>query len=301
MNEKILVAEDSPTQAIQIRHILTAAGFEVETAANGEEALRAIERQPPDLVLTDLDMPKMNGLQLVEAVHRRFARVPVVLMTAFGNDEVAARALEAGAASYVPKRNLEKDLLETLRDLLAVVAANRELARLSEFLTGQDARYQIGNNVASIPSIVAHVQAELAELKFADENERIRVGVALSAAMRNAIHCGNLELTTMCESDGLELSGGDRALDRLVAERSAQAPYRDRNAWLESRLARGEAVFIVGHQGPGYDPRPMLGGNDVAHLGSDAEGGWVLVKNFMDEVTLDAEGKQLTMTKRSAR
>ena len=60
MNERILVAEDSATQAIQIKHILAAADFEVETAANGEEALRAIERRPPDLVLTDLDMPKLT-------------------------------------------------------------------------------------------------------------------------------------------------------------------------------------------------------------------------------------------------
>jgi CheY-like chemotaxis protein len=300
MNEKILVAEDSPTQAIQIRHILTVAGFEVETVANGEEALRAIERKPPDLVLTDLDMPKMNGLQLVEAVHRRFARVPVVLMTAFGNDEVAARALEAGAASYVPKRNLEKDLLETLRDLLAVVVADRELARLSEFLTGQDARYQIGNNLASIPSIVAHVQTEMAELKMADENERIRVGVALSAALRNAISCGNLELAETCEEEGPEFGDGTRTLDRRVAERSRQAPYRDRNVWLETRLIRGEAVFIVGHEGPGYDPRPSFDDN-AARLGSDAEAGWVLVKNFMDDVSLDDKGKQLTMIKRSAR
>ena len=99
MNQ-ILVAEDSLTQAIHIKHLLAAAGFGVETVANGVEALRAIERQAPDLLLTDLEMPEMNGLKLVEAVHRRFPWVPVVLMTAFGSDEVAARALEAGAASY---------------------------------------------------------------------------------------------------------------------------------------------------------------------------------------------------------
>ena len=209
--------------------------------------------------------------------------------------------LEAGAASYVPKRNLEKDLLEAIRDLLAVVAADRELARLSEFLVEQDARYQIGNNLASIPSIVAHVQTEMAELKMADENERIRVSVALSAALRNAICCGNLELAETCEEEGAEPFGGSRSLDRLVAERSVQAPYRDRNAWLESRLVRGEAVFIVGHEGPGFDPRPSFGDNNSPRLGSDVEGGWVLVKNFMDEVTLDDEGKQLTMIKRSAR
>jgi CheY-like chemotaxis protein len=299
MNEKILVAEDSATQAIQIKHILATAGFEVETAANGEEALRAIERQPPDLVLTDLDMPKLNGLQLVEAVHRRFPRVPVVLMTAYGNDEVAARALEAGAASYVPKRNLERDLLESIRDLLAVVAADRELARLSEYLTDHDARYEIENDLASIPPIVGHVQSELAEMGLADESERIRIGVALSTAMRNAICCGNLEVTAVCASEQPASDAG-RTIDRLVAERSAQAPYRDRGAWLETHLARDEAVFLVGHEGPGFTEQELFGERDGDRLDSDADG-WLLIRSFMDEVTLETDGKQLKMVKRSAR
>jgi CheY-like chemotaxis protein len=260
----ILVAEDSPTQACQIKHLLVAAGFSVEMTPDGIEALSAIERCPPDLVLTDLDMPRMNGLELVEEVHRRFPRVPVVLMTAFGSDEVAARALEAGAASYVPKRNLEKDLLETIRDLLAVVAADREQARLSEFLIEHETRFEMGNDLAAIAPIVAHVQADMAELKLVDETERIRVGIALETALRNAVRRGN-------------------------------------PAWIETRLARGEAVFVVGHQGPGYDSATFLVGNDAARLQSDADDGWLLVKSFMDRVTLNADGTEVTLVKRAAR
>ncbi|HEV2972515.1 MAG TPA: response regulator [Pirellulales bacterium] len=260
----ILIAEDSPTQAIQIKHLLITAGFRVEAVPDGIEALAAIERSPPDLVLTDLDMPRMNGLELVEAVHRRFPRVPVILMTAFGSDEVAARALEAGAASYVPKRNLEKDLLETIRDLLAVVEADREQARLSEFLIEYETRFELGNDLAAIAPIVAHVQADMAELKLVDETERTRVGIALEAALRSALHRGN-------------------------------------PAWIETRLARDEAVFVVGHEGPGYDSTKLLGGNDTARLGSEADDGWLLVKSFMDRVTLSADGTQVTLIKRAAR
>ncbi len=300
MNQ-ILVAEDSLTQAIHIKHLLAAAGFGVETVANGVEALRAIERQAPDLLLTDLEMPEMNGLKLVEAVHRRFPRVPVVLMTAFGSDEVAARALEAGAASYVPKRNLEKDLLETIRDLLAVVVAESELARLSEFLTEQEARFDLGNDLAAVAPIVAHMQADMDEMQLVDEAERIRVGVALGAALRNAIFCGNLELTAACGNDAaVSGSGANSALDRLTAERTAQSPYCDRNAWLEARLSRGEAVFVVGHEGAAYRHELFQVGDDATRLESDDDG-WVLVKSFMDEVTLDAGGKLLTLTKRATR
>ncbi len=265
----ILVAEDSPTQAIQVKHLLVAGGFTVETAANGAEAIAAIERSPPDLVLTDLDMPMMNGLELVEAVHRRFPRVPVVLMTAFGSDEVAARALEAGAASYVPKRNLEKDLLETIRDLLAIVEADRQSAHLSEFLTEQETHFDLGVDLDAVHAIVGHVQSEMAELKLIDETERIRVGIALECALRMAI-AGRRPTTALAD-------GG--------------------NVWLRTRLSRTDASFTVGKEGPEFDVGD-LNENSLDSIGAASGCDWVLVKTFMDEVTFDAAGGRLQMTKR---
>src|SRR5206468_266943 len=91
---RILVAEDSSTQAQQIQLLLEEAGFEVEHAVNGLAALQAIGRRAPDLVLTDLDMPEMNGLELVEKMSREHAGIPVILMTQFGSEEIAVQALQ---------------------------------------------------------------------------------------------------------------------------------------------------------------------------------------------------------------
>src|SRR5689334_3334319 len=99
MAYQVLIAEDSPTQAQQPQFILEDQGYEVETAGNGLEALAAIERRRPDIVVTDLEMPQMNGLKLVETVKAKYASIPIVLMTAFGSEEIAALALRKGAAS----------------------------------------------------------------------------------------------------------------------------------------------------------------------------------------------------------
>src|SRR5437588_10999292 len=104
--QTIFVVEDSPTQSEQIKILLTEAGFEVKQAGNGVQALQALERGTPDAIVTDLNMPEMDGLELVEEVRTRYAAVPVILMTAFGSEEIAIQALRKGAASYVPKRNL---------------------------------------------------------------------------------------------------------------------------------------------------------------------------------------------------
>ena len=74
----------------------------------------AIEQHHPDIVLTDLHMPEMNGLELVTAVKEKFPDIPVLLMTAKGSEDIAAQALRQAAASYVPKRRLADDLVRTI-------------------------------------------------------------------------------------------------------------------------------------------------------------------------------------------
>ena len=100
-------------------------GFHILLAADGIEALDVMRREPVDLVLTDLQMEGMDGLQLVEAVRADFPLTPVILMTARGSEEVAVQALEKGAASYVAKRRLPKELLEIVHQVLASSDENR--------------------------------------------------------------------------------------------------------------------------------------------------------------------------------
>src|SRR5205085_333036 len=108
---RILVVEDSRTQALAIEMLLHDAGFETALATHGGEALEVLRHSSFDVVLTDLQMPVMNGLELVEAVRRDHPMTPVVLMTALGSEEIAVEALRKGAASYVPKRILNQSIV----------------------------------------------------------------------------------------------------------------------------------------------------------------------------------------------
>src|SRR5205814_676917 len=119
---RVLVAEDSATQAEEIRLLLEDAGFLVGLAADGLEAVEAVRREPPDVVLTDLNMPRMNGLELVEALRREPTSPPVILMTQYGSEEIAVQALRNGAASYVPKRNLARDIVPTIDEVVAMAS-----------------------------------------------------------------------------------------------------------------------------------------------------------------------------------
>src|SRR5581483_8250139 len=111
----VLVVDDSAVERHRVEKLLhKIADLTVLTAANGKEAIALLGREHLDVVLTDMQMPEMDGLQMVEEIRAKFPAVPVVLMTAHGSEEVAVQALQKGAASYVPKRNLAQDLEETI-------------------------------------------------------------------------------------------------------------------------------------------------------------------------------------------
>src|SRR5262245_37240762 len=100
----ILVVDNAKIDQHYVAGLLHAhGGWRVTFAGNGVEALAAISREPPAVVLTDMQMPVMNGLTLVEKVREQFPHVPVVIMTGAGTEQAAVEALRAGAADYVPK------------------------------------------------------------------------------------------------------------------------------------------------------------------------------------------------------
>lgn len=102
--ERILVVEDSAQMRDFLAQVvLPAVGYVVETAHNGAEGLAAVRANPPDLIITDLAMPKMNGLQMVEALRREGYLIPVILITAEGSEALAVQALRLGVMDYFVK------------------------------------------------------------------------------------------------------------------------------------------------------------------------------------------------------
>jgi two-component system chemotaxis sensor kinase CheA len=109
----ILVVDDALTVRELQRSIFEHAGYRVRTAANGVEALDRMTQDIPDLVLTDIEMPQMDGFQLTEAIRARpgFASVPVIILTSRGSEESRRRGLDAGADGYIVKSGFDQGAL----------------------------------------------------------------------------------------------------------------------------------------------------------------------------------------------
>ena len=289
---RVLVVEDSPTQASEIRFLLEDAGFDIGLAIDGIAALSSLQEGLPDLIVTDLQMPRMDGLALVEAVRSGHPSVPVVLITAHGSEEIAARALRCGAASYVPKRYIGRDLPEVVRQIIAMAAPDPDRERIIESLEETRLRFALANDESLVAPLIRRLEEVVREMGVCDQADLIRLAVALRESIVNAIDHGNLELDSEMRQDD------ERIYHRLGEERRGQSPYRERRVRIAVGVTRTEATFTVRDEGPGFDPATLPDPTDPANLCRIGGRGLLLVRTLMDEVRFNATGNEITLVKR---
>lgn len=124
---EILIVEDSSVEAELLRRILVRAGYRVSLATNGEEALQVLRAHPCALVLSDIQMPLMDGYALCREIKRdeKLWMIPVVLVTMLTQPEDIIEALNAGGDSYITKPYVEASLLQRVRSLLAATGSRK--------------------------------------------------------------------------------------------------------------------------------------------------------------------------------
>jgi len=136
---KLLVVDDEAAARSALAELLRDEGYVVHTAGDGFKALGQLEEWAPDIVVTDVQMPGMSGIELMEKLRERMPGVGVVVMTAFGSVENAVAAMQAGADDYLTKPVHFPELLLILERMLESKALRQENARLRDALGGGDA------------------------------------------------------------------------------------------------------------------------------------------------------------------
>ena len=237
-------------------------------------------------------MPEMDGLELVQAIKNDFSLVPIVIMTAQGSEDIAARALQLGAASYVPKKRLAQDLAATVRRVLAGASADREQSSLMHYLESSEAVFELANDLSLIKALVHHVLQTLRCLPLGDETERLRVTVAVEEALFNAYYHGNLEI-------GATQGKLDRQACEAMAQQKLQESFHaGRRIRVAIRMTRDEARFVIRDEGPGFDVARFIGPPAVAFPDEATGRGIYLMHAIMDEVTFNPAGNEVTLVKK---
>jgi CheY-like chemotaxis protein len=288
----ILLVDDSSVQRRIVHNLLDGVGvWRVVHANDGVAALAAIEQQQPNLVLTDIYMPRMDGLALVEQVRDRFPHIPVVLMTGMGSEQVAVAALKAGAADYVPKRAMVNDLGPILERVLENARAETDRLRLLDGITGRVTRFVLANDPQLIGPLVSQIRDDLLAIGVCNRHSATRVGIALEEALLNAVYHGNLEISSKLKENG------DEPFRALARERRALEPFASRRVRVVSRVTRQKATFLIADEGPGFDVASLPDPTDPANLERPSGRGLLLMRTFMDDVRYNATGNVVTLVK----
>lgn len=302
---KILLVEDSPTQAVEITMLLEAANHEVIHASNGKLGLEELRRQSLDVVVTDLEMPELNGLQLVESMRRDFSHVPTILVTSHGSEELAAEALQKGAAGYVPKHQMAASLNDTIIDVLGVIRTDASFARLITTLRKNVFLFELPNDPMLIQPLIGLLMQVSAGMELLPSVEMVRLGVAVEHAVVNAMCHGNLELKTeQCPT--FHEMARDGVLNDAMNQRLTDPAYRNRCVEVEAIATTQEIRVRIADAGNGFDIStvPQIGKIDVHAEYDDGEGhrprgkGLVLMASFVDELIFNEAGNEVTLVKR---
>ena len=285
----ILVVDDSTVdRTLATGLLMQESGWHVIEANDGKSAIALLKTSPPDVVVTDLQMPEMNGLELIEAIRKSHSHIPIVMMTSKGNEEIAVQALQSGASSYVPKRAFPTMLVDTVRRVLAAMHESRKHSELTE-------AFVLDNDVNLLMAMSRHLQSLLSDSWNLDRTDRLRTGTALEEALLNAMYHGNLEVSS-------ELKEQDHQAFYALAEvRRASDPWLSRKIYVNVRLNPEEAIFVIRDEGRGFDPSSLPDPTDPENLARPFGRGVMLMRAFMDDVTYNSVGNEVSLHRKRFR
>jgi two-component system NtrC family response regulator len=149
--DTILIVDDEKNYLVILEALLAPEGYEVITEVNPTNALRLVKETDFDLVITDMKMPKIDGIHLLDEVKKIDPELPVIIMTAYGTIEMAVEAMKKRAYDYITKPFRNEELKLTVKKALELYSLKKENRRLSEALTD---RYRYGNIIGKSKEMI---------------------------------------------------------------------------------------------------------------------------------------------------
>ncbi|HMK65268.1 MAG TPA: sigma-54 dependent transcriptional regulator [Thermodesulfobacteriota bacterium] len=169
MAERLLIVEDETTLSASLKRVFMREGYEVETFVSAEDALKDLDQTPYDVILSDILLPGINGIEFLQEVKKRFPESMVVIMTAYASIETAIGALRAGAFDYILKPIIHEEIKRIVRKALNFQSLHNENQRLKKQIGARyDFEHIVGQSV-EIQQVIQEVK------KFSDSKSNILV------------------------------------------------------------------------------------------------------------------------------
>lgn len=288
----LLVADDSDLDRMFIQELLKKEPLDwlVEAVSSAEQAVKLMREIAFDVVITDVLMAGMSGLDLLNHVHRQPRKVPVIVVSGQDTQAAAVEALRNGAASYIPKDRLSALLGETVRQILEAVTAEKNHQSLVATAEEMRFHFKLDNDLRLIHPLIGMIQQMAMGMNILDTDNCTRLGIAVDEALSNAMCHGNLELS---EEDMAYVRSHlhDGIPIEVVERRRVEPSYSTRAVHVACLLTREGVKIVIRDDGKGFSP---------SALGSEEERrGITLIENLIDKVSYNEHGNEITLIKRA--
>lgn len=252
---KVLIVEDDSFSLKYFETLISIEGYDCRIAENGKIGLEVFKEFKPDIVLSDIQMPEMDGLEMLAAIRRLHTDAIVIMATAFNSEEYAIKALKLGANDYL-KKPVTPDSLKRLFTKYSRIIRNRNLKSDVLFsFTRKEFTLKIESKIE-----IVHVVADMLKRETSaifDESERVGIELGLAELITNAIEHGNLEISFAEKSRAMEKN----QLEKLFEEREENAKLGSRKVTIDFKQNENSCEWLITDEGEGFDwkavPNPL--------------------------------------------
>ena len=293
---KILIVEDDLASREYLKNAIEIEGHEYQAAENGKEGLEFFAEFKPDLVLCDIQMPIMDGLELLEAVRAKKSNSIFIMITAFSTEDYAVEAFHLGANNYLKKPVRQADLLELLQKYDTIIKNRKAIIpKVPGNLLHREFVLEFNTHTENIPRVVDYLITETGNLFTSDE--RISIELGLVELLTNSLEHGNLEISFEEKSNALQ----EGVLNKLYEDRLSNPKFLERKIRVNFRMNNSQAEWLIEDEGKGFDWKALQ--NDIQEERLfDLNGRGIFICQFLfDELEYMGKGNKVRILKRSSK
>jgi len=287
---KILVVDDESTIREQLVRYLNKSGYEAIEAGDGQSALELFQVKLPDVVISDIMMPRMDGIALIEEIRSIKKNTIIILMTGFGTEEILLKALRKGANNFFKKPFRFEEVVDFINHVIQYRIDEDASAFFSASLTEETKHFKCLTGQMDMNPIINQIAIHLKNVF--DEEEIINLKIGIEEMITNAFEHGNLGISYNEKSEAL----GKGKFRELLTERLSDKANSKKFINIESRLTSDGFSVTIGDEGRGFDweslPKPSAE-NILSYNGR----GILITKVFYDEVEYNNKGNSVTLAK----
>ena len=286
----MLVVDDQEALRTLLARLLEREGFDAVSAEDGEQAIARYRAESPLVVVSDIMMPKMDGLSLLNEIRRIDRNATVILMTGQGNEDILLKALRGGATNFFKKPFNVRELIDEIRK---VVEFRLEAARSSLFsplLVEETKMFVMPRADSPFFPVINQITLQLPCILPPEEILNLKIGI--EEVITNAVEHGNLGITFEAKSKAI----AEGRLVELIAEKGRESDEAGRKIRIISRLTAEMFEISIRDDGRGFDWRNLPAVEPENLLAFNGRGIF-LTKIYFDEVLFNDTGNEVTLRK----